>query len=83
MRLEIRERDMWCGSWFKCNVDGAWAVQKEQCGVGWVLRDHLGSLCWLGARRLPQLRSLLETEAEALRWTVSMMIMLNYKHIIF
>lgn len=46
--------------WLKCNSDGAWETSNEHCSLGWVLRDHNGSVLWMGARRLTRLRSPIE-----------------------
>lgn len=37
---------------FKCNVDGVWDASKEHCGIGWVLRNHHGEVCWMELRKI-------------------------------
>lgn len=66
-----------------CNVDGAWDKSKDNCGIGWVLRDHHGAVCWIGSRRLPKMRTPLEVEAEAVRWAMRFMLRLNFGNVIF
>lgn len=82
----IREEERWTPpphNWLKCNSDGAWDRTKDHCGVGWVLRNHLGDVVWMGGRRLPKGRSPIETEDETLRWAISTMVRLNYNKLIF
>lgn len=69
--------------WVKCNVDGSWSQNRNHCGIGWVLRNEIGNVLWSGARKLHMLGSVLETEVEALRWSIQMVTSLNYEHIIF
>ncbi|KAG7563951.1 Reverse transcriptase domain [Arabidopsis suecica] len=69
--------------WVKCNTDGAWFEDLPDCGVGWALRDNAGQVMWLGVKALPRLRSVLETELEALRWAVISLSRFNYRKIIF
>lgn len=54
-------------NWLKCNVDGAWNKENEYYGIGLVLKDHYGNVCWIETRKLPRLRSPLEVKAEAMR----------------
>ncbi|CAA7051309.1 unnamed protein product [Microthlaspi erraticum] len=51
----------------KCNVDGGWTKDGKYSGVGWILRDHEGKMIWMGERKVNQVRSVMETEAEAPR----------------
>ncbi|XP_013624898.1 PREDICTED: uncharacterized protein LOC106331101 [Brassica oleracea var. oleracea] len=69
--------------WLKCNSDAAWDESKENCRLGWVLRDHMGCVLWMGARSLSRLRSPIEAEAEALRWALLNMVRFNYRRVIF
>lgn len=69
--------------WYKCNVDGAWDASKEHYGIGWVLRNHCGEVCWMGLRKIPKLRSPIEVETEALRWAMRSMKQLNFENVIF
>uniref|UniRef100_A0A1J3D6G7 Reverse transcriptase domain-containing protein n=1 Tax=Noccaea caerulescens TaxID=107243 RepID=A0A1J3D6G7_NOCCA len=69
--------------WLKCNVDGAWSKEQNQCGIGWVLRDNRGKIIWMGARKLKSLRSSLETEIEALRWAIQVTTSFRYRNIIY
>lgn len=70
-------------NWMKCNIDGAWPRTGPKCGMGWVLRNHLGEVVWLGARALPRTRSVIEVEAEAFRWAVITMSRFRYNNVIF
>lgn len=65
--------------WVKCNTDGAWPRMNGNCGIGWVLRNNAGEALWLGARALPRPQSVLEVEAEAMRWAVVNLSRFNYK----
>lgn len=56
--------------WLKCNTDEAWSEENQISGLGWCLRDSFGEVKWMGARSIPKARSVLETEAEALRWAI-------------
>ncbi|KAG7534826.1 Reverse transcriptase domain [Arabidopsis thaliana x Arabidopsis arenosa] len=69
--------------WVKCNVDGAWPRAGDHCGIGWVLRNVNGEVLWLGARALRRTQTVLEVEAEALRWAVVNMHKFNYRKVIF
>lgn len=83
---EMQGKERWTPpphDWLKCNSDGAWDKTKEHSGVGWVLRNHLGDVVWMGGRKLPRGRSPIKTEAESLRWAISTMVRLNYNTIIF
>ena len=51
-------------------------------GVGWILRDHQGLLLWAGARKLPMMRSVIETEAEAISWAIQTLVGFEYKTVI-
>lgn len=82
----VRATEKWTPppqGWLKCNVDGSWDKTKNQSRVGWILRDHSGTVIWCGARGLSALRSPIEAEAEALRWAILSMIRLSYTNIIF
>lgn len=70
-------------NWLKCNVDGTWDTNREASGIGWVLRDHRGKVLWMGGRRIPKMRSALETEMEAMRWAILSMTRFGYKNVIF
>lgn len=69
--------------WVKCNSDGARQSEGELSGVGWALRNHEGTVLWLGAKAIRRSRSVLEVELEALRWAVHTLSSFNYKKIIF
>lgn len=69
--------------WVKCNTDGARQEEGTQSGIGWALRNHEGSILWLGAKALRKTRSVLEVELEALRWAILTMTRFNYQKIIF
>lgn len=56
---------------FKCNTDGSWKQESGVGGGGRILRDHDGLMLWAEAKMLPDVGSVLETEAEALRWAMS------------
>lgn len=68
---------------FKCNIDGSWKKETGGGGVGWVMRDHLGNLVWAGAKKLAEVGSVLETEAEALRWAAQTLAGFGYEHVSF
>ncbi|XP_013607736.1 PREDICTED: uncharacterized protein LOC106314409 [Brassica oleracea var. oleracea] len=70
-------------NWFNYNVDGAWDESKDQCGIGWVSRNHQGEVFWMELRKLPKLRTPIEVEAEALRWAMRTMLRLNFRNVIF
>ncbi|XP_019095662.1 PREDICTED: uncharacterized protein LOC104763574 [Camelina sativa] len=82
LSLEVRWRPPPL-EWVKCNMDGAWPREGDRSGVGWVLRDHQGSVLWMGARALPRTRSVLEVETEALRWAMVSVARFQYKKVIF
>lgn len=42
------------------------------------MRDRKGNVRWLGAKAIPKLRTMVETEAESLRWTVQSALQLCY-----
>ncbi|XP_018467845.1 uncharacterized protein LOC108839593 [Raphanus sativus] len=65
----------------KCNTDGSWLKKTESGGAGWVLRDHQGALVWAGVRKLPVVRSVIEAEAEAIRWTIQTLAGFGYKKV--
>lgn len=69
--------------WLKCNSDGAWEKESQTCGIGWVLRNHIGEFGWMGVRKMPRLRSPIEVEAEAMRWAMMQLIRLNFTCVIF
>ncbi|CAA7028277.1 unnamed protein product [Microthlaspi erraticum] len=60
-----------------------WDRNRNRCGIGWVLRNDQGKVLWMGARKLPMLRSSLEVEMEALRWAVLRISCFSYDNIIF
>lgn len=62
---------------FKCNTDGSW---KQESGVGGGLD---GQMLWVGAKMLPDVGSVLETEAEALRWAMSSLTRFGYGDVLF
>ncbi|XP_024014255.1 uncharacterized protein LOC112088198 [Eutrema salsugineum] len=64
--------------WFKCNVDAAWKKELNQYGIGWVLRDHQGRVLWMGVRAILKLKTVLDVEAEAIRWAVVCVSRFNY-----
>lgn len=70
-------------NWVKCNTDGTWTAEANTCGVGWVLRNEEGKVLWLGSRALPKIKTVLETELEALRWAVLSISNFNYKRVAF
>ncbi|XP_018479012.1 uncharacterized protein LOC108849903 [Raphanus sativus] len=43
----------------------------------------MGVVSWMGARKIPSLRSLLEVEAEAMRWTMMQMVRLHFTNVCF
>lgn len=69
--------------WVKCNTVGAWPREGDKCGIGWILRNHKGEALWLGGRTLPRTRSVIEVEAEGLRWVVLSITRFQYKKVIF
>lgn len=62
--------------WNMATGDGKW-------GIGWILRDHTGHMLWAGARKLSGIGSVLEIEAEAMRWAVHTMVGFGYKGVVF
>ena len=66
----------------KCNTDASWSKETMIGGVGWILRDHQGLLLWAGARKLPMMRSVIETEAEAISWAIQTLVGFGYKTVI-
>lgn len=69
--------------WLKCNVDGNWTADAGHNGVGWILRDDSGRVRWIGAKKISRQRSILEVEAEALRWAIHMTSNFSYDNIVF
>ncbi|XP_024009948.1 uncharacterized protein LOC112085151 [Eutrema salsugineum] len=69
--------------WVKCNTDAALSNANNSYGIGWVLRDHTGNMLWMGARKIPVTRTVLEAEVEAMRWAMLVLSNFNYKRIIF
>ncbi|VVB09044.1 unnamed protein product [Arabis nemorensis] len=67
----------------KCNVDGAWSKDGQLSRLGWVLRDHKGMVRWIGVKACPKIRTILDTEAEALRWVMLMVKSLGYDNVLF
>lgn len=65
----------------KCNVDGSWNHKADGADIGWLSRYREGKMLWAQARKLQGLGSTIETEAEALRWAVTM-VNLGYKKVI-
>ncbi|XP_018510873.1 uncharacterized protein LOC103846078 [Brassica rapa] len=70
-------------NWLKCNTDGAWHKDRENCGLGWICRDNKEKLIWAGARAIQRLGSSIETEAEALQWAAETLVRFGYKRVIF
>lgn len=84
--LPVNQRIRWQPpptNWLKCNLDGAWNANNEASGIGWVIRDHQGKVLWMGGRRIPKLRSVLETDMEAMRWAILSISRFGYKNVIF
>lgn len=46
------------------------------------MRDHQGLLLWAGTRKLPMIRPVIETEAEAISLTVQTLVGFGYKKVI-
>lgn len=69
--------------WFKCNSDGACPKDGRSCGLGWIVRNNKGDVLWLGAKASPKLRTVMETEAESLRWAVKALVQLGFTNMIF
>lgn len=69
--------------WLKCNADGAWSQEGLQCSLGWILRDDIWRVLWIGARTISKTRSALETETEVLRWAIISVSSLGYKRVMF
>ncbi|XP_024012275.1 uncharacterized protein LOC112086773 [Eutrema salsugineum] len=69
--------------WLKCNVDGARDDNHRRSGIGWILRDSNGEALWAGTKSLPLLKSVIDTEAEALRWAMVCISNLSYKNVFF
>ncbi|CDY23510.1 BnaC06g24790D [Brassica napus] len=67
----------------KCNTDGSWSKETGVGGVGWLLRDHQGTLLWAGAKKMAVMRSAIETEAEAIRWTIQTLVGFGYSRVSF
>ncbi|XP_056859988.1 uncharacterized protein LOC130508476 [Raphanus sativus] len=67
----------------KCNIDGSWKKETCEGGVGWVARDQQGNLLWAGAKKLSNAGSVLETEAEALRWAIQTLTGFGYTSVVF
>lgn len=67
----------------KCNTDGSWKQENGEGEIGWVLRDHSGHMLWAGAKRVTGMGSVLEVEAEAMRWATSFLAGLRYRQITF
>lgn len=65
----------------KCNTDGSWSKETGVGEVGWLLRDHQGTLLWAGAKKMAVMRSALETEAEAIRWAVQTLVGFGYNKV--
>lgn len=51
--------------------------------LGWVLRNHEGQTMWIRAKAIPRVRTVIEGEAEALRWAMRIMGNFRYRKIIF
>ncbi|VVB08136.1 unnamed protein product [Arabis nemorensis] len=69
--------------WLKCNSDCTWSEQRNTCGTGWILRDQRGEVLWMGAKTLSRLSSVIEAEAEAIRWAIISLKRLGYTQIEF
>lgn len=68
----------------KYNCDGAWPKEEDKCDIGWILKDHIGEVKWIGVRTIPRLRSAVETESEqGLRWVIKSITGLGYTKVIF
>lgn len=67
----------------KCNTDGSWNKETGNSGVGWISRDQRGQLLWAGARKVQNMGSPLEAEAEALKWAIDTMYAFQYKQVCF
>lgn len=48
-----------------------------------MMRDHRGALLWAGAKRLPGVGSVIETEAEVLRWALHTLVGFGYTEVTF
>lgn len=67
----------------KCNTDGAWSKETGEGGVGWVARNDKGTLVWAGAKKMGEMRSAIEAEAEAIRWVVFTLAGFGYTRVCF
>lgn len=39
--------------------------ENQNCGVGWVLKNHQGRVLWMGAKAYPRIKTALDVEVEA------------------
>ncbi|XP_056856670.1 uncharacterized protein LOC130506077 [Raphanus sativus] len=69
--------------YLKCNSDAAWLKEERSGGAGWILRDHRGRLIWAGAKKLAEVRSAIEAEAEAVRWALQTVTGFGYDRVQF
>lgn len=67
---------------FKCNTDASWDKESRRGGAGWLLRDHQGSLLWAGVRKMTEVRSAIEAEAESIRWAVQVLVGFRYRQVL-
>lgn len=56
---------------------------RHNSEIGWVLRDEKGNVLWMGSRKIPRMRSILEVEVEALRWATLVVSNFNYVNVVF
>lgn len=68
---------------YKCNVDAAWKANRERCIIGWILRDAIGTVKWVGAKAYPSLVSSLEAEATTLTWAMRCLDNLGISEVVF
>lgn len=57
-----------CVGTLKCNISGSWRKKGENCGVAWLLRDHLGVVRLHGRRAFMPTTTAFEAELLSVFW---------------
>ncbi|KAL0863978.1 LOW QUALITY PROTEIN: hypothetical protein Bca101_043096 [Brassica carinata] len=72
-----------CDTFVKCNIGTSWIDGSQNCGVSWLVRDHLGKALTHSRRSYSAVPSGLEAELLGFAWAVESMVTMRYDRVVF
>lgn len=72
-----------CPSFVKCNIGSSWLNANQNCGVAWMVRDHMGQPLVHGRRSYSKVASTLEADFLSFRWAIECLATIHFDTVVF